>query len=181
MMTRAPAVCALPATFFLALAALTSACETGAGSGAAAGNSEASAEAKAATTPSKAALSTTQVELPAGKAAQADAPSRQIDPGTVPGQAQLDLAAAQLAEANARLSNLAGAGAVKASAQPGGAKLEAAKSGAVLDAKVQPGTPSLNVGKAGALIDANVQAGKPSLNIGGLKAAAKASASAGSQ
>jgi hypothetical protein len=187
MTTRAPAVSALPAASVLALAAFASACETGGSPGAASGNTEASAEAKGATTSSNAAVTTTKTkaaakaEVAAGKAAQADSTGRQLEQRTVPGQAQLDLAAAQLAEANARLNNLAGVGAaVSANAQPGSAKLEAGKAGAVVDAKVQPGNPSLNVGKAGTLIDANVQAGKPSLNIGGLKAV-KASTSAGSQ
>lgn len=180
MTTRAPAVCVFPAAFFLALGALTSACKTGGDPGAASVNIGGSAEAKGATTSSRAAVSTSMTDLTAGKATQAGTPDRQLERRTVPGQAQLDLAAAQLAEANARLNNLGGIGA-SVNARPGSAKLEVSKPGAAVDAQVQPGNPSLKLGKAVALLDAQVQAGKPSLNLGGLKASAKASASAGSQ
>jgi hypothetical protein len=168
MTTLAPAARVFRVAFFLAFAALTSACETGGdGPGAASANVEVTAEAKAGLAPSKTTLS--------------DSAGARLEARAVPGQAQLDVAAAQLAEANARLNAVANAGAsVEANAQPGNPSLKVGKSSAVVDAKVQPGNPSLNIGKAGTLIDANVQAGSPSLNIGGLKAAATA-ASAGTQ
>ncbi len=165
MTTRAPAARVFRATFFLSLAALTSACETG---GDGQGVSPSNVEAKSGLTASE-----TTRPYPAGARLEARA---------APGQAQLDVAAAQLAEASARLNAVPHAAAsVEAKAQPGNPSLKVGKASSQVDAKVQEGNPSLKVGKAGTLIDANVQPGKPSLNIGGLKLEANASASAGTQ
>ncbi|HWO13118.1 MAG TPA: hypothetical protein VNN80_26640 [Polyangiaceae bacterium] len=181
------------ATFLLTFAALASACNTGGDSHAAASgdvevNAAVSAGAKADVPSQPAPAKSAAAQLEAGSArgqAQADTtaspvPARAQVPGEVPaapGRAQLDLTAAQLAEASARLNALANGASVEASAQPGTPSLKVSKGGLnVVDAKVQGGTPSLNVAKAGTLIDANVQAGNPSLNIDGLKASAGAAA-----
>lgn len=194
MTHRTTAAGVFPATAFLLLAALASACNTGgdsraAASGSVEGNAEVSATAKAGV-PAKPARGESAVQLEASSArgkAQADvaarpAPARaqaQGEPAAAAGRAQLDLAAAQLAEAGGRLNAVANGMSVEASAQPGNPSLKVSKGGnSALEAKVQGGNPSLNVGEAGTLIDANVQAGKPSLSIGGLKAQANASAGA---
>jgi hypothetical protein len=167
MTTGTPAACACRAISFLAFAVLGSACESNSGGqGSAPNNVGVSAEVKADLASSK----PTPPE-PAKPTPQARA---------VPGQAQLDIAAGQLAEANARLNALGAGAAVEANAQTGNPGLKVTKPGARVDTKVEAGKPSLNIGKAGALIDAHVEAGKPSLNIGGLTKL-KASASAGTQ
>jgi len=167
MTSRALAARGFSLAFLLASAALTSACERGGDAqGEASGNVETSTDTKASVT--------------VNKVTPSDSAGARVEGRAAPGQAQLDVAAAQLAEANARLNEVANVGAsVEDSAQPGNPSLKVNKPGALVDAKVQTGKPSLAVGKAGTLIDANVQAGQPSLNIGGLKAAASSSAGAG--
>jgi hypothetical protein len=166
MTTRAPI---LRAVFFLTCTALSSACESGDGGQAApSGNVEVKAAAKA--------------DVTASQGTRADSTGAKVEARAVPGQAQLDVAAAQLAEANARLNDVGKAGAsVEAKAQPGNPSLKVGTSSASVGANVEAGKPSLSIGKAGTLIDANVQAGKPSLNIGGLKPAASANTSASTQ
>ena len=187
MMTRAPAAHVLRSAFFLTLAALSSACETaGDGGAAASGTTEvkaainAKSETKANSETKAEAKAEAKGDLTAGKPAGSNFAGAAVEAHATPGKAQLDVAAAQLATANAALNGVAKLRAsVEANAQPGNPSLKVSKPGAEVDAKVQAGNPSLNIGKAGALIDANVQAGKPSLNIGGLKAAANTSSSAG--
>src|SRR5687768_6952311 len=129
MTTRAPAVRVFRAAFFMTFAALISACEKGDGDQAAASGS---VEVKAGA----------QADVTASPAKAADATGARVEARAVPGQAQLDVAAAQLAEANARLNDVG-------------------KASGSVEAKAQPGNPSLKVGTSSAAVGANVKAGNP--------------------